>query len=172
MHSVEHIFKQYYARLCVYATSLLGDPDSAEDAVQTVFLNLINQADQELDEIGLPYLYRAVKNTALNILRKQAYHIAYLEKDAPELIENGYDEEIIRAELTSRLERILDDLPPGCNQILRLSYIEGLKHKEIAEKLQISINTVKSQKMRAINLLKEKVSTKYLLILLFFLKNF
>ncbi|MBD1420823.1 RNA polymerase sigma factor [Sphingobacterium chuzhouense] len=170
---IDVLFTKNYARLCLYATSILGDPDSAEDVVQTVFLKIINSSDNRIkvEDITVPYLYRSVKNSCLHLIRKNAYHLKYLEEKVENESEEAYDEKIIKAELTVLLLNLLEDLPEGCSRILRMSYIDGLKNSEIAEQLHISINTVKSQKMRGIKLLKERVSTNFLIALLFFLKN-
>ncbi|WP_164126658.1 RNA polymerase sigma factor [Sphingobacterium luzhongxinii] len=168
----ELLFKQYYARLCVYATALLGDPHAAEDVVAAVFLNMVANATSEVQRIGLPYLYRAVKNGCLKNIRKENTHTKYLASGMIEISEEGYDQRIIQAELTVALSALLEELPEGCSRILKMSYVEGLKNAEIAEKLCISIHTVKSQKNRGLMLLRERVSLHYLLTILLFLKNF
>jgi RNA polymerase sigma-70 factor (ECF subfamily) len=105
------------------------------------------------------------------VIRKNDYHHKYLEYGLSENIEYGYDEKIIQTELTATLLNLLEDLPQGCSRILKMCYIDGLKNSEIAEQLNISIHTVKSQKNRGLALLKEKVSVHFLLSLLLFLKN-
>jgi RNA polymerase sigma-70 factor (ECF subfamily) len=170
---IEDLFIKYYARLCVYATSILGDPTAAEDIVQNVFFNIISNIDESLEpnSISPSYLYKSVKNGCLKVIRKNDYHHKYLEYGLSENIEYGYDEKIIQTELTATLLNLLEDLPQGCSRILKMCYIDGLKNSEIAEQLNISIHTVKSQKNRGLALLKEKVSVHFLLSLLLFLKN-
>lgn len=173
METIEELFVKYYPRLCLYATSLLGDPSHAEDAVQGTFFKLINNRGESIknEDITLPYLYTSVKNSCLNALRKENSKNQYIESRTDNLVENAFDEKLIKAEMTAILMDLLETLPQGCATILKMSYIEGLKHKEIAEKLNLSINTVKSQKARGIMLLKEKVSIHFLVSLLLFIKK-
>ncbi|MDR2272782.1 MAG: RNA polymerase sigma-70 factor [Sphingobacterium sp.] len=173
METIEELFLNYYSRLCLYATSILGDPANAEDAVQGIFYKLVNnkQENLETERITLPYLYTSVKNTCLNIIRKENAKSHYLETTAADIVENAYDEKLIKTEMTMILMDLLESLPEGCAKILKMSYIEGLKHKEIAAMLNLSINTVKSQKARGIALLKEKVPLHFLVSLLLFLKK-
>lgn len=170
--STELLFKQYYARLCVYATAILGDPNAAEDVVAAVFLNIVANENREEQGIGLPYLYRAVKNGCLKNIRQENTHIKYLSSGMIAESEDAYDQRIIQAELTATLAAVLEELPEGCSRILKMSYMEGLKNAEIAEKLRISVHTVKSQKSRGLLLLRERVSLHYLLTMLLFLKIF
>ncbi|WP_079643990.1 RNA polymerase sigma factor [Sphingobacterium nematocida] len=168
--STESLFRQYYGRLCVYATGILADPNAAEDVVAAVFLNII--ANGSKGDVGLAYLYRAVKNGCLKNIRQENTHTKYLGSGMIAVSEDAYDKHIIQTELTVALSALLEELPEGCSRILKMSYVEGLKNAEIAEKLCISIHTVKSQKNRGLSLLRERVSLQYLLTLLLFLKNF
>ncbi len=73
------------------------------------------------------------------------------EPDDYDILDN-----LINAELIGTLHRELNELPEGCQRICRLIYIDGLKYDEVAQELNVSVNTVKTQRMRAINLLKRK----------------
>jgi RNA polymerase sigma-70 factor (ECF subfamily) len=64
---------------------------------------------------------------------------------------------ILEEEVHYLLFQALDSLPEKCRQVFELSCLEGMKYKDIAEDLQISINTVKSQRARAIDLLRKQL---------------
>ena len=64
---------------------------------------------------------------------------------------------------------VLNSLPEKCKEVFELSCLEGMKYKDIAAQLNISVNTVKSLRVRAVELLKEKLTneSELLFILLF-----
>jgi RNA polymerase sigma factor (sigma-70 family) len=78
---------------------------------------------------------------------------------------------IIRAEVIGEIQRSIEDLPEGCKVVIKLAFTEGLKNEEIAKALGISINTVKSQKQRALKLLRLNLDFKSFLILLAILQQ-
>lgn len=169
-HCVESLFLKYYARLCLYASNILMDSDLAEDVVSGVFMNILAQEGKENRAIELSYLYRSVKNGCLKVIRKESAHTKYLNSGLL-FEEKSYDFHIIESELTVALLDLLETLPEGCSLILKMSYMEGLKNAEIAEKLRVSIHTVKSQKSRGLMLLRQRVSLHQLLSILLILKN-
>jgi RNA polymerase sigma-70 factor (ECF subfamily) len=73
--------------------------------------------------------------------------------DHPEVLNN-----IVKAEVLARIYRAVETLPDGCKKIFEMSYFEELKNPEIAEILEITVNTVKTQKYRAIKILNEKLN--------------
>ena len=60
----------------------------------------------------------------------------------------------------------MDNLPEKCREVIRLTFIEGFTAKEIAERLSVTVSTVNNQKMRGINLLKDRLSGEQLTLLL------
>ena len=76
-------------------------------------------------------------------------------------------DDLINAELIGALHRELNQLPEGCQRVCRLIYLEGMKYDEVAQELDVSVNTVKTQRIRAINLLKTKFLNLILNVLLF-----
>ncbi|RXG22300.1 RNA polymerase sigma factor (sigma-70 family) [Leeuwenhoekiella polynyae] len=97
-----------------------------------------------------------VRNDAYRIVNKEKEKIALHEELTPDSDED-FDDKILEEEVYAILIEQLNQLPEGCKEIFELSVIEGLKYKEIASRLNISVNTVKSQRTRAIKLLKEKL---------------
>lgn len=63
-------------------------------------------------------------------------------------------ERMMEAEVLASVYSALQQLPEGCRSVLNLGYFQGLKNGEIASRLSVSVNTVKSQKLRAIRLLR------------------
>ena len=72
---------------------------------------------------------------------------------------------LIKAEVVMSLREAIDKLPEGCRMVLKLAYFEGLKNDEIASELGISINTVKTQRQRAMKLIRLSLTTSTYAIL-------
>lgn len=163
------LFRQYYPRLCDFAKRLLADGDEAEDIVQDAYVVFLEQR-ANIDNHPLAaksFLYSSVKHACLNRLRHGKVVLSYQEKNQPEIVDDKHIlQAIIHAEVIGELHRALDSLPEGCALVIRLGYLEGLKNPQIADELGISINTVKSQKQRALLLLREKLSPQAMAVLL------
>ena len=87
-------------------------------------------------------------------------------------LEEGWESDamirIIETEVLEDVFRALEKLPEGCRNVLHLSYFEGMKHKDIADHLRVSVNTVKTQKTRGLTLLKKLLRGSSLALLLSF----
>lgn len=154
----ELVFNEYYGLLKSYAFRFVDEVEEAEEIVQDVFVKFWEKCEKiAADSSVKSYLYRSVHNTALNYLKHQKvkdayrqYVIGFMEEAAEE----------VKEEKTGVQERILaeiDNLPPRCSEIFKLSRLEGLKYKEIAEHLKISIKTVEVQMGKALKILREKL---------------
>ncbi len=154
------IFEKYHARLYYFAVSLLTADQSAEDAVQEAFVKLWQKKEQFHDLNAVKsFLYIAVKNRCLNISKHNKIVRKYSGLLPPgDAGEDGMDY-IIEAEVLENIHQALQQLPAGCRNVLQLSYFEEMKNKDIADHLQVSINTVKTQKKRALHLLRAILKT-------------
>ena len=128
----------------------------AEDILQESFIKVFKNIKNFRKDSSLAYwIKRIVVNTALNHQRSKLY--LYPMVDVNELDDWSEKESIISSLGYEELLELIRDLPTGCQVIFNLFAIEGFKHHEIAEKLQISEGTSKSQYSRAKALLAEKV---------------
>lgn len=169
LHNFEAIFKKYYGSLCYYATRYVVDVEVSADLVQDVFVNLLETSNSFKSAEHLRnYLYLAVRNSCLNYLHKNELkerHEHYVRENEP--LAEFPDEEVLTAEVYRRLKEAVDELPLECRKILYLSYFDGVENERIAEQLQISVNTVRAQKMRGKKLLKMKLGNLLPLLFLF-----
>jgi RNA polymerase sigma-70 factor (family 1) len=168
--SIEILFRSHYARLCYFSFKLIDNQDAAEDIVQDSFIKLWQQDISLKDETAIrAYLYQMVRNSCLNFLRHSAVEKRYAENQKRlSGAENEHSLEwIIKAEVLGEIHKAIEALPQGCREVLKLAYFESLKNEEIAQHLGISINTVKTQKARALKLLRLKLPTSAYMILLF-----
>ena len=153
----ESIFHHFYKTLCRYALKYVHSPEIAEEVVSDVFFKVWKNRGQIAIHTSLQaYLYMSVRNQALDYLKSRS-HLKTRYEELPLHLENGYampDEELIAEELDQQIEKAIDTLPPQCQTIFRLSRDKGLKYKEIAEQMNLSIKTVETQMGRALKQLR------------------
>lgn len=163
------IYLNFFAPLCVFAKKFVNGQE--EDLVNTVFINIWEKNIQfESQEHCRNYLYKSVRNTCIDFIRSQQ---TTLQRNYTYVTESDIDfyqsieEIIIETEYWAEIYREILSLPKASSSIVKMSYFEGLNNQEIANKLNLSIQTVKNQKSKGIKLLRSAL-TKFLLLLLFF----
>ncbi|MFH0841199.1 MAG: RNA polymerase sigma-70 factor [Bacteroidota bacterium] len=166
-HAFEALFKFYYRFLVGIARLYVSREEVAEDIVQDLFVKIWEQPSILNINVSLKgYLCRSIYNSSLNYILRRQQRFKNLDQhsenrlkellhgdpaDSPETI-------FELSELVSALRDSVSHLPPECGRIFRMSREEGLSNKEIAEKLNISENTVKVQIHRALSRVKEALS--------------
>jgi RNA polymerase sigma factor (sigma-70 family) len=83
-------------------------------------------------------------------------------------VEEAVFHTIIRSEVLAEIHKAITLLPGSCQQIFRMSYLDDMKNNQIADVLGISVNTVKTQKQRALKVLRGHLSPELFVILLAF----
>lgn len=150
------VFDSCYEDLCRYASTIVKDPDIAEDIVQSIFMKLWEMRESvDINTSVRSYLFRSVYNQCLNHLEHKAVRTRY---DKAAVLETGRDEQqpgVFPEELEENIRRAVDSLPPQCRSIFIMSRYEEMKYSEIAEKLGISVNTIQNQVCKALKLLRE-----------------
>jgi RNA polymerase sigma-70 factor (ECF subfamily) len=167
----ELLYKEYYVLLCIIAERIVRNPEDAEEVVSDVFIKLWNNKDSIHTINSLKaYLIKAVQNTAINYLHRHDYkHITErIDQLSLELL--TWDDDYLLGQLYEKeigiiLNREINSLPKGCREIFLLSRDEELSYKEIAQRLGITVNTVKSQMKVALSRLRE-ILQDYLHIIL------
>jgi RNA polymerase sigma-70 factor (family 1) len=172
IHDLTAVFDTYYDRLVYFCLKIVDDKEQAKDIVQDAFLKYWQQATQVADhETAVKnFLYSTVHNAALNVVRHGKVVSAYAQKqNGAEPMESYVVESIISAEVIAEIHAAIESLPEQYRQISRMGYFEGKKNQEIADELGMSVNTVKKQKQKALELLRLKLRPEmFTLILLFF----
>ena len=156
----DQLFNSFFPTLCYYAFSIVKDMQEAEDISIGAFMKLWERWEQ-MQSSGKckAYLYTCTRNACIDILRRERTKNVN-EKDWKSLhanTEDGILDKIIEAELAGQLNRALETLPPACQKICNMIFNEGMNSREVAETLKLSISTVKTQKQRALNMLKKKL---------------
>jgi RNA polymerase sigma-70 factor (family 1) len=158
---LDALFKEYYDRLVYFSLQLIRDRDQAEDIVQDSFIKYWNQRDMVMpDKIAIKnFLYSTVRNASLNSIRHNKVVDGYVQQHGgTEPEEPPVIEAIITAEAVAEIHSAVHALPANYRVISMMGYFDGKKNQEIAEELDMSINTVKKQKQRALQLLRVKLT--------------
>lgn len=161
------LFRRHYAGLSFYAARLVGE-DDAEDIVQDVFMEIWRRKDDiELGEQIQSFLYRSVYTRAINLLNHRAIvenhnaEEAELMRKKLEYYQPEQSEAIRRIEnheLRVEIHQAINSLPDKCKEVFKLSYLYGMKNKEIADALNISLRTVEAHMYKALKILRERLS--------------
>ncbi|MDE5584973.1 MAG: RNA polymerase sigma-70 factor [Muribaculaceae bacterium] len=146
-------FRSMYLPLGMYALRIVDDAQSAEDIVEDAFMKAWQQieAGKEFDDFKA-YMYRSVRNGCISFIR------ARKETVGVECIPEIDEETVDTSERDARLWKAIDALPDKCREVFLLSKRDGLSNEEIAERMGISIKTVKNQMTKAFSRLRDELS--------------
>ncbi|CAM4240357.1 DNA-directed RNA polymerase specialized sigma subunit, sigma24 family [Zobellia roscoffensis] len=153
----KYLFNTYYNRLVAYITTYNHNIAQSEDVVQQTFIKLWDNR-QKLDEDQSPkgYLYAIAYNIYCDTLKtkkKQEKLMSVIwERALRDRIEEDLDAKERRIQ---KMRQIIDSLPPKCKEIVQMNKIQGIKYKDIAEHMGISIKTVEAQMRIAFTKIRE-----------------
>jgi len=151
------IYEMYCEKVYRLAFRFLKDREQSEEIVQECFINLWTSREKLNPEGNIwLYIYVIAKRLSLNALRQICQSREFVDKLVGRVatIHNDTEEDLLVNELEQFTERIINKLPKQQQLIFRLSRVEHLSHKEIADQLQISPNTVKNHMVEALKTLK------------------
>jgi RNA polymerase sigma-70 factor (ECF subfamily) len=145
----KQLFLLFYPSLVPFAVSIIKSRELAEEIVSDVFIK-IWQKRQQLDKVDNLkfYLFTAVKNRCIDELNdSQNKNTVNIHNEPIEFRSLYHDPEqrMISAETVGKIRMAIQQLPPKCQLIFKLVKEEGLKYKEVAELLQLSVKTVENQ---------------------------
>jgi len=170
-NALEKLFNYYYPRLYSFSKTLLKLDEGIEDILQEVFLRIYqNRKNIKSTETFQSYIFTITRNLLLNELRSRLNEHKAKEKIYRESVAREYllSEKIEFLELQEKLEQIIETLPDRRREIYLLSRKEGLSHKEIAVKLDISEKTVEYHITQSLSEIKKKMREIGLLAMLYF----
>jgi RNA polymerase sigma-70 factor (family 1) len=173
----EEVFHIHFPRLKSFAFHLLHNESEAEDLVQEVFIQTWENLDSLSNQDNLaPYLFTLLKNRCLNkikhevVKRKYEYHQAYFESEELYHISFMGSTPFVsfQDELSQEIDKMISGLPPRCAEVFRLKWIEGKKHREISDMLDISMTMVDKHLARGLEFARKNLHPEILLVLLYF----
>ena len=161
------VYDSMYPAMCLFANKYLDDLDLSKDIVQEVFIKIWEEKIEFQNQYVIKsYLYTAVRNRSLDYLKSRQIKVTealvqedYIDADADPF----FLQEVVIAETANQIENAINTLPKKCAQIIKLS-INGMSNAEIAEELDLSLNTIKAQKKIAYKRLKPLLETAFVLI--------
>lgn len=165
--NIEKIIDDNYTHLCLTAYGLVRSIEVAKDLVQEIFITFWEKNPKlSTQEEVRGYLLTMTRNRSLNWLRdtkRQGKRRARMEVENPQIMQDYQESEIlsriVEEEITSMLYSSICQLPTQSEKIIRL-VLQDYDNHEIAKKLEISVNTVKTLKYGAIKKLRSILMEK------------
>jgi len=150
----ESYYKEHFKEFFLVAHKYVKSVPVAQEIVNDVFVKIWEDAGRIMIESSLKaYIYKAVVNRSINTLNKQQKEKEN-QRELERLPVTYYEEKQIEAnELKVQLYKAIDNLPDQCKKVFQLSRFEGLRQEEIANRLGISIKTVKNHITHALKVL-------------------
>jgi len=158
------LFESIFPPLQLYCNSFIRDFDKAEDIVQNSFMKLwMSDVDLSNENRVKSFLYQTVKNECLNEIRHTKIELLYsdLQKGDSDLV---FGDEIIKQETYDLVYKTVNSLAPQTRKVILLT-LRGYGYKEIADNLNISVNTVKLLKRNGMKKLKGLLKDYYYVVL-------
>lgn len=141
----EYLYNNYYTPLVLFADHYVSNQDVAHDLVQEVFIALLDIKTKFENLLHLKsYLYNSLRNRCLNHLRHEKIKQEFLQEELYRSDE-FFEQKAIEEDVYSILVAAIDNLSPQNKEVMELA-LDGLSNADIAERLQLSIETVKSYK--------------------------
>jgi RNA polymerase sigma-70 factor (ECF subfamily) len=165
LKAFRQLFDFFAEKLTHFAYSLSGNKETALEIMDEVFVRIWKNRET-LPEIRnlTTYLYTSIKNTSLNYLSRKTRELLTEPFDFVnvQLEQNETPEQnLISSEILKKIQTSVENLPPRCKIIFKLVREDGLKYKEVAEILNISIHTVDAQMVNAVKRISETVRSEF-----------
>lgn len=160
------LFRKYYGTLCSHCVRFVHSKAFAEDIVSEIFVNFWQKKVYEnIDTSFKAYLYRSVQFRSYNFLKKEFLRESNetLEVDfAQKATVDKPDDILFYQELSTRLDKIIKELPGQSRKAFQMSRLEGMKYSEIAREMNITVSAVERLISRALAKIKaELVSARF-----------
>lgn len=162
------IYDRFFGVLYVHAFNRLKNEAEAKDAIQDLFINMWNKREAvDLSNLS-NYLYTSVRNRVLNIVAHRAVQQKYLAALPHEIIieDCHTDYRLRERQLSAIISKEIALLPPKMRHVFELSRIHNLSHKEIADQLGISEQSVRSHVKNALKILRTRLGLVLYLVFL------
>ncbi len=153
------LVERYREKFGRYATSLVGDRDTAADAMQDAFIRAYDSLDrcQNPDRFG-SWFFRILTNQCHDTRDRQRAHADLGEVDAVSRSET--DSEVERHELAAIIAEALDELTPEQREAFVMKHVDGRSYEEIAELTGTGIDALKMRVHRARDSLRAKLGAR------------
>ncbi|MGB1004192.1 MAG: RNA polymerase sigma-70 factor [Salibacteraceae bacterium] len=141
----ESFFKDHYSIFCRFAYGFTNDSDDAEEIVQNTFVKFWeSRKTMVIGNNPKPYLFTMIRNACLNQIKHISIREEYKSHNEREILNQQTEEETDQENLQDKIQIAIEKMPPQRRKIFEMSRFEGLKYREIAAHLNISIKTVEN----------------------------
>ena len=158
----ENVFRRYYTPLYLYAFSITGQKETAEEIIQDTFYVIWKNREKiQILHSLQSYLYKSVKNRSLQYLEHLQVREQYRENvmmQAASMSETSPEEWLEYKDLENIISQTLKKLPERCRQIFHMHRMNGIKYKDIAASLSISVKTVEAEMSKAYRILRKEIA--------------
>lgn len=153
----ERLYSDYFEKLCRFLLNYTQNKELTEDIVQDTFVKLWTNRERLTISTSLnSYLYKSVYNNFIDNYRKKKKRDAQLESYYQIALDKIIDtDEEYKEERLKKLDKCIAELPPKCKEVFISIKFLGMKYKEVATKLNISLKTVEGHTRNAYSLIKK-----------------
>lgn len=158
------LFDMYYVRLLSYVNTYTRDEDNSKDIVQEAFIKLWNSRENIDTEASIPaFLHKIAYNIFIDKYRKNKRKQNLLDLLSHSAVNDLAEEESkdFMVKKIKFVKKSVEELPPRCKEVFKLSKYEGLKYSEIAKTLKISVKTVEAQMGKAFSIIRKRAKEYY-----------
>lgn len=178
-HAYRFIFDQYYALMCSIAYEYVEDYHISQNIVEDIMLSVWEKREQlHISTSIKSYLLTSVHNKCIDHLRSQSREVEVFSLESEIGSSSCYIpdqemfEQIILSELEDKIEKIIQSMPEECKRVFLLSRYGDKSYTEIADELNISVNTVKYHIKKALSTLREELKDYLLMSIALYLYLF
>lgn len=160
------LFDLYYTPLCVYAHKYFDSIDQVEDIVQEAFI-ILWEKNRLINFTGSikSYLFSIVRNNSINKIKQEnRYRFEEIENKAYDIIEDKFESQELEKRKT-KLYQEIEQLPEQCKKVFEAIVFEKMKYAEVADELNVSVNTVKTHYSRALSQLRSNLDILIMIML-------
>ena len=161
---IETLFKRNYNSLCLSAIHYVNDIDVAEDIVMDCFVKYYERSKGSVILDPLRYLYQMTRFASIDYLRAKGN--ITVDIDNLEISDSDFYSTKEQSDREARLWKAIDSLSPICRNVFLLSKRDGLKNKDIADELNISVKTVEAHITKAYSKLRGTAKRIYAILVL------
>lgn len=161
------VFVGMFAELCYFADSMVHNKHAAEDIAMESLVAFWKREKDGFKTLGnvRGFLYTSTRNACINYLKQKKNYtlseaaIAHLAND-----NSDWENLSLEAQVLQAVYAKIEELPEGCKQVFKLAYLDGVKRADIAIQLNLSEHTVRNHIVRALRILRLKLTDKEMIV--------
>ena len=154
------LFDTYYTAIRNFLYFKTSDINFAEDIAQDTFLKLWEIRDKIDKRTVKSWLYTVAGNTSINRLKRQQLQYKFVNQSEKKSDHDDPQFLMEQEEFKDKLQKVLASIPEGNREVFLMNRIEGLKYREIAERLGIGVKAVEKRMSKALQIIRDEINYK------------